>query len=196
MSDDELVRRDLALESGCPFCDAPAHEPCVTSSDKAREVPHAVRMRSVTEKDVAVRLAERESAKASARRGNWLIAWAIALVVLVGAAMFSLHDSAAEPEWLVAPTPSSIEKTLTGWEPLHCADSWISPSIGKQGACSHHGGVVGGAVYETRLVPAVQGVIAPERVDWGLVARRGFWSLLLGGSGAWGLWRRILRTRH
>nr|VFJ77486.1 MAG: hypothetical protein BECKFW1821C_GA0114237_112510 [Candidatus Kentron sp. FW] len=23
-----------------------------------------------------------------------------------------------------------------------CADGWISPSIGKQGACSHHGGVI------------------------------------------------------
>lgn len=33
-----------------------------------------------------------------------------------------------------------------GIEPLtqRCADGWISPSIGKQGACSSHGGVVSG----------------------------------------------------
>lgn len=29
-------------------------------------------------------------------------------------------------------------------EPYRCADGWRSPSIGTQGACSHHGGVVGG----------------------------------------------------
>lgn len=29
-------------------------------------------------------------------------------------------------------------------EPFRCADGWLSPSIGIQGACSHHGGVVGG----------------------------------------------------
>jgi hypothetical protein len=29
-------------------------------------------------------------------------------------------------------------------EPYRCADGWESPSIGIQGACSHHGGVVGG----------------------------------------------------
>lgn len=28
--------------------------------------------------------------------------------------------------------------------PLHCADQLDSASIGTQGACSHHGGVVGG----------------------------------------------------
>lgn len=28
--------------------------------------------------------------------------------------------------------------------PLRCADHWDSSSIGTQGACSHHGGVVGG----------------------------------------------------
>jgi hypothetical protein len=39
--------------------------------------------------------------------------------------------------------------TLTKWngrEPLkyRCADGWQSPSIGKRGACSHHGGVISG----------------------------------------------------
>ena len=29
-------------------------------------------------------------------------------------------------------------------EPYRCSDGWVSSSIGIQGACSHHGGVVGG----------------------------------------------------
>jgi hypothetical protein len=39
-------------------------------------------------------------------------------------------------------------ETLRGWNGmeslggLSCADGWQSPSIGKSGACSHHGGVV------------------------------------------------------
>lgn len=28
-----------------------------------------------------------------------------------------------------------------------CADGWASPSIGRQGACSHHGGVRGNGIY-------------------------------------------------
>ena len=28
-----------------------------------------------------------------------------------------------------------------------CADGWASPSIGRQGACSHHGGVKGNGIY-------------------------------------------------
>ena len=196
VSNDERARRDLSLEADCPYCDVPAHEPCVTRSDKARDVPHAVRMRGVTEEDVAARLAEQESANAARRRDNRLIGWGVVLVVLVGAAAFSLHDSAADPEWLVAPTSPSVESTLAGWEPLRCADGWTSTSIGKQGACSHHGGVVGGPVYETKLVPGVEAVLAPERIDWGLVAGRGFWSLLLGGAGGGWLWRRIVEARH
>ncbi len=32
-------------------------------------------------------------------------------------------------------------------EPAKCADGWSSPSIGRQGACSHHGGVVYGGSF-------------------------------------------------
>ena len=38
--------------------------------------------------------------------------------------------------WVVLMLLSSL---LVGAE---CADGWNSPSIGRQGACSHHGGVV------------------------------------------------------
>ena len=38
--------------------------------------------------------------------------------------------------------------------PAHCADGWSSPSIGRQGACSHHGGVVPARIYaELRFAP-------------------------------------------
>jgi hypothetical protein len=30
---------------------------------------------------------------------------------------------------------------------VRCADGWRSPSIGRQGACSHHGGVRGNGIY-------------------------------------------------
>lgn len=30
---------------------------------------------------------------------------------------------------------------------VRCADGWASPSIGRQGACSHHGGVEGNDFY-------------------------------------------------
>ncbi|WP_405986931.1 DUF3761 domain-containing protein [Streptomyces sp. NBC_00872] len=36
--------------------------------------------------------------------------------------------------------PDSVA-SVTMPEPARCADGWLSPSIGRQGACSHHGGV-------------------------------------------------------
>ncbi|GAB3164106.1 hypothetical protein GCM10027059_19570 [Myceligenerans halotolerans] len=126
------------------------------------------------------------------RRRNRIAGWTIASLVVAGSATFALHDSTADREWLVEPQPAATEQELTGSTPLHCADGWNSPSIGKRGACSHHGGVVGGEpIFETTVTPAVEGKTAPERTDWGLVADRAFWSLLLGGTlGRW-VWRRI-----
>lgn len=46
--------------------------------------------------------------------------------------------------------------------PRECRDGWISPSIGKQGACSSHGGV------------------APEKDAWVFLL-----SVLLGGAAGW-----------
>ncbi|NEC03421.1 hypothetical protein [Streptomyces anulatus] len=48
----------------------------------------------------------------------------------------------ATPQILTPGTPIQ-------WQPAGqtCADGWISGSIGKRGACSHHGGVV--TVYES-----------------------------------------------
>ena len=36
---------------------------------------------------------------------------------------------------------------IAGDGPRRCADSWNSPSIGRSGACSHHGGVSGSTFY-------------------------------------------------
>ncbi|CAG6399525.1 conserved hypothetical protein [Actinacidiphila cocklensis] len=41
----------------------------------------------------------------------------------------------------VLATPETITSVQMP-SPPHCADNWPSTSIGKQGACSHHGGVV------------------------------------------------------
>ncbi len=125
-----------------------------------------------------------------------MITIAIAGVVVVGASTFAFSDPMADREWAVQPQAATTEQVLVGFTPLHCADGWPSQSIGKQGACSHHGGVVGGnAVYELRTVPAVAGVMAPDRIDWGRVSSRGFWSLLLGGLGGRLVRRRVLAAR-
>lgn len=44
--------------------------------------------------------------------------------------------------------------------PLSCNDGWQSPSIGKQGACSHHGGVNELPKYLVLIVAGFGGVIA------------------------------------
>lgn len=153
-------------------------------------------MRLVGDDEIEARVAERETRRANLRRRDRLVGAGIGAAVLAGSAAFSLHDSAADPEWLVAPTLPSVESTIVGYEPLHCADGWLSTSIGEQGACSHHGGVAGGPIYETKTTQGVQGTLAPERTDWGIVAGRGFWSLLVGcAAGTW-LWLEITARRR
>ena len=194
VSDQDQARRALALAHQCPYCRAGAKKRCSTRAGRVREVPHAARMRLVGGAAIDGRVSEQVASRAGRRRRDRVRGAAIGAVVVAGAGLFSFHDSAADPEWLVTPTPPSVERTIVGWEPLHCADGWTSTSIGKQGACSHHGGVVGGAIYDSKTVPAVEGVLAPERTDWGLVAARAFWSLLLGGIAGLLLWARLAES--
>ncbi|MEK6678006.1 MAG: hypothetical protein AABY39_01185, partial [Nitrospirota bacterium] len=35
---------------------------------------------------------------------------------------------------------------------IRCADGWASPSIGRQGACSRHGGVKGNGLYTLAIL--------------------------------------------
>ncbi|MFF7603538.1 DUF3761 domain-containing protein [Streptomyces mirabilis] len=42
--------------------------------------------------------------------------------------------------------PDSVT-SVTMPEPAHCADGWPSLSIGRQGACSHHGGVAPARIW-------------------------------------------------
>ncbi|MGM8224937.1 topoisomerase DNA-binding C4 zinc finger domain-containing protein [Cellvibrio sp. ARAG 10.3] len=46
-----------------------------------------------------------------------------------------------------------LSKTIIG--PVTCASGWQSPSIGKRGACSHHGGVSKWKAYLPFLVSGV-----------------------------------------
>lgn len=44
--------------------------------------------------------------------------------------------------------------------PLICIDGWRSPSIGSQGACSHHGGVDYGPIREARRAAMVAALLS------------------------------------
>ena len=48
-----------------------------------------------------------------------------------------------DPKPHTAPSPTHTQ-TPVAWYPtgMSCADGWKSPSIGRRGACSYHGGVV------------------------------------------------------
>jgi hypothetical protein len=192
----DRANQELALRLACPYCGVRGGSACRTRSHRRREVPHAARLDLADPTEVATLAEDRERAaraqKARQRSARWLAASVTALLVTGAAAGAAFHDSAAEPEWLVAPTPATVERNIVGWEPLHCADGWLSTSIGRQGACSHHGGVAGGAIYKTVTTPAVEGVIAPPRTDWGKVVGRGFWSLVVGGLVAFWIWIRWL----
>lgn len=58
-----------------------------------------------------------------------------------------LNIDSSSPYW--SQFMNALQYTAQRWngiEPFvqRCRDGWISPSIGKRGACSHHGGVVSG----------------------------------------------------
>ena len=56
---------------------------------------------------------------------------------------------ATEESWNWQEYKNALTYTAQRWNgietfSLHCVDGWNSPSIGKLGACSHHGGVTSG----------------------------------------------------
>lgn len=65
---------------------------------------------------------------------------AVAVTILWG--FIDAPGAGPSPNRLL-PTPAPTHSTVT-WTYVEstCADGWRSPSIGKRGACSHHGGVV------------------------------------------------------
>lgn len=158
-----------------------------------RVEPHEARLRAVEPAELAVRVSERQTAQARVRWRNTLTGLAIAAVVVAASATVSLRNAQAPTSWAVTPTPASTGIVITGWEPLHCADGWPSRSIGKRGACSHHGGVTGGPIFHATVTPAVAGVLKPPRTDWSLVIERAFWCLLIGGVAGLFLWVRVAR---
>lgn len=65
----------------------------------------------------------------------------LVVAILIGFALFWLFDDGKILRYLVIAIIGSLIITNIGTSRT-CADGWNSPSIGKQGACSHHGGVV------------------------------------------------------
>lgn len=51
--------------------------------------------------------------------------------------------------------------------PTRCSDGWASPSIGKQGACSHHGGVNRSPRSGVMILSILGGVLAATFVGNG-----------------------------
>jgi hypothetical protein len=74
-----------------------------------------------------------------------MIPLALALLAIGAALAFIVSGMTNQPR-TPAPldAPVGISHALVTWTyvGMTCADGWGSPSIGKQGACSHHGGVV------------------------------------------------------
>ena len=62
--------------------------------------------------------------------------------------------------WGVAMGVALAGSALSG--PRHCRDGWASTSIGRQGACSHHGGVSGAGEF-LGIVAIVGGAMAGFR---------------------------------
>lgn len=75
-----------------------------------------------------------------------IVAVGIFIVLPVTAQLSGWNDDVEDPA-VRSETPSAaytpVQWTFQGYG---CADGWPSESIGRQGACSHHGGVV--SVYE------------------------------------------------
>jgi hypothetical protein len=103
--------------------------------------------------------------------GAFVVGW-IALIILGNLSQMENGDdsqSAADNRPAIAPTPSPTETPIQWFfAGQACSDGWQSPSIGRQGACSYHGGVVawyqakvGEQVLVTRCPPAYQ----PKTVD-------------------------------
>lgn len=102
--------------------------------------------------DGALRLrpnARRTTPKANSadRLVVYLLAVVIVLLIagVASAVIGGVEHPTAQPTTTsvgsVAPLPQITPQTWTYVEST-CADGWRSPSIGRRGACSHHGGVV------------------------------------------------------
>ena len=89
-------------------------------------------------------------------KNSSLVGWVVALLIGVLLAAFGTFGGPitqnrndvrpSSPVNTVAPSsptvviPSEVPQVPTGYR-VRCADGWISNSGGKQGACSHHGGI-------------------------------------------------------
>lgn len=145
-------------------------------------------------------VAEQKAAElAHQRLVRRLLAPSLILVVPGLTALVTFHSTTTGGQWLVAPRAAVSEPVIvepTPWTPV-CRDGWHSPSIGKSGACSHHGGVAPGkAELSWHIVrPAAIGVRAPVSTDWGGMTGRALACLTIGGGLAWWIWRSVTSFR-
>lgn len=90
------------------------------------------------------------------KRGFEVFAAAMAAVFFLGLFAFGVFgslfwgDGSNDKEPVAVPSPSASPVTPINWtyQGATCRDGWPSPSIGKRGACSHHGGVAGSWLAE------------------------------------------------
>lgn len=61
-----------------------------------------------------------------------------AAAVLLTSVLIELAKGRNTTDDITSDEPAELEETPTS---AQCADGWESNSIGKQGACSHHGGL-------------------------------------------------------
>ncbi|WP_067436934.1 DUF3761 domain-containing protein [Streptomyces lincolnensis] len=92
---------------------------------------------AATQLDIATAYAEKRSLAGQAAR-----------VVLDHQECFS--DLYTGQATRIQQAPTEVSEVVMP-SPAHCRDGWPSGSIGRQGACSHHGGVVPGSSWATLL---------------------------------------------
>ncbi|MFD4795909.1 hypothetical protein [Streptomyces anulatus] len=76
--------------------------------------------------------------------------WVLLITIGIVGMITDGTDEKPTTQASTSPTPQPSDTgTPIQWQPAGqtCADGWPSHSIGKRGACSHHGGVV--TVYES-----------------------------------------------
>lgn len=99
--------------------------------------------------------------------------WILAVIAVIGWAGIRT-DATPEPSPTSLMPPVRVDDAewaeFRTWRRLGglCADGWRSPSIGRQGACSHHGGVSGGVLY---VDPRGQRHVCPSDAVMVLIGR-------------------------
>jgi hypothetical protein len=71
-----------------------------------------------------------------------IIGVGIFIVLPITAQLNGWNDGVEDPPASSEPPPTTYTPIRWTYQGYGCADGWLSDSIGRPGACSHHGGVV------------------------------------------------------